>query len=316
MRIGIDIDGTLTNIVDSVIAYGQEYELENNLKEGIANPKSDFIQTAFEWGTEIGNRFWRENFVKINQVEPRPLTKKYLDKLHNEGHEIIIITARSDEELKTPEKISIKWLKKNKLPFDKIVVNANDKGKVCKENNIDVFIDDLPRNIDRVVSTGIKTFIMNSVTNEHFNIKGVTRVYSFVDFYRHIKKMSQTGKKPEIEGMPKTYAMNVNKIFYKKLKRGDIKIELRLNDIRRQNIKKNDTINFKLDTNPKKSFFAKVERTKKYKNFIELLQKEGLENCGFRVKSIQQADSIMKRFYSQEEIQKLGVIAIEIKLKK
>ena len=37
MRIGIDIDGTLTNIVDSVIAYGQEYELINNLNDGILN---------------------------------------------------------------------------------------------------------------------------------------------------------------------------------------------------------------------------------------------------------------------------------------
>lgn len=307
MRIGIDIDGTLTNIVDSVIAYGQEYELENNLKEGIANPKSDFIQTAFEWGTEIGNRFWRENFVKINQVEPRPLTKKYLDKLREEGHEIYIITARSDEELVKPKEISIKWLKKFKLPYDEIIVNANDKGKICKENKIDVFIDDLPRNIKRVSEEGIKTFIMNSVTNEHYNIDNVTRVYSFVDFYRHIKKMS------EVEGMPKTYVMNVNKTFYKKLRRGEKKIELRLNDIRRQKIKKNDVINFRLDNNPKKYFFAKVQRTTKYKNFVALLEKEGLENCGFKGKTIQQADNIMHKFYSEEEIQRLGVLAIEIK---
>ena len=34
MRIGIDIDGTLTNLVDRVVAYGQEYELENNLPFG------------------------------------------------------------------------------------------------------------------------------------------------------------------------------------------------------------------------------------------------------------------------------------------
>jgi uncharacterized HAD superfamily protein len=130
MRIGIDIDGTLTNIVDSVIAYGQEYELENNLPEGIANPRSDFIQTAFEWGSEIGSKFWKENFSKINQVDPRPLTKKYLDKLCEEGHEIYIITARTDRELKDPKKISIKWLRKHKLPFDKIFVNAENKGEV------------------------------------------------------------------------------------------------------------------------------------------------------------------------------------------
>jgi uncharacterized HAD superfamily protein len=111
--------------------------------------------------------------------------------------------------LKDAKKVSIKWLKKNKLHFDKIIVNANNKGQVCKDNNIEIFIDDLPRNIESVSSSGIKTFIMNSVTNEDYKKDNVVRVYSFVDFYRHIKKIS------EAEGTPKTFVMNVNKKYFK-----------------------------------------------------------------------------------------------------
>lgn len=306
MRIGIDIDGTLTNIVERVIAYGQEYELENNLEEGVANPKSDFVQTAFEWGTEIGNKFWNENFSKINQVEPRPLTKKYLDKLHNEGHEIFIVTARSSRELYDPEKVSAKWLKKHKLSFDKIFVDASNKGLVCKENGIQIFIDDLPKNLDSTSEQGVKTFIMNSVTNEGYHKEGVERVYSFVDFYRKIKKMS------EDKTAPKTYVMNVNKKYYKKLKGETKKIELRLNDLRRQKIKVNDVINFRLDGHPQKYFLAKVNRVTRYKNFSELIEKEGRENCGFEKKTIEQINHIMHRFYTEEEVQKNGVVAIEV----
>lgn len=306
MRIGIDIDGTLTNIIDSVIAYGQEYELENNLEGGIANPKSDFFQTAFEWGTEIGSKFWRENFAKINQVEPRPLTKKYLDKLYEEGHEIYIITARSSQELRDPRKISIKWLKKHKIPFEKIFVNIENKGLICKQNNVDLFIDDLPRNIDSAVSYGIKTFIMNSVTNEIYNKEGVTRVYSFVDFYRKIKEMSEN------KNSPSTYVMNVHKKFFKKLKNGEKRIEIRLNDIRRRKLKINDIIKFRLDNKPNKYFYSKIKRVNHYENFINLLNKEKLDYCGFKNKTIQQADIIMHRFYTEEEIKKYGVIAIEI----
>lgn len=306
MRLGIDIDGTLTNIVDSVIAYGQEYELENNLEEGITNPNSDLIQAAFEWGTEIGSKFWRQNFPKINQVEPRALTKKYLDKLVDEGHEIYIITARSSSELKDPKKISVKWLKKHKIPFEKIFVNAENKGLICKQNNVDLLVDDLPKNIDSALSYGIKAFVMNSVTNENYNKKGVTRVYSFVDFYRRIKEMS------EIEDSLKTYVMNVHKKFFKKLKSGKTKIELRLNDIRRRKIKAKDIIKFRVDNNPNKYFYAKVKRVSYYKNFVDLLNKEKLHNCGFKGKTIQQADNIMHKFYTKEEIQKYGVAAIEI----
>jgi ASC-1-like (ASCH) protein/uncharacterized HAD superfamily protein len=306
MRIGIDIDGTLTNIVDSVIAYGQEYELENNLEEGIANAKSDYIETAFEWGTEIGSKFWRENFAKINQVGPRPLTKKYLDKLREEGHEIYIITARSKEELKDPEAISVKWLKKHKVPFDKIFVDIYNKGQLCKEQGVDLFIDDLPRNLDSTLDHGIKTFVMNSVTNENYKREGVIRVYSFVDFYRQIKKMSQD------PNVPKTYVMNVNKKYYRKLKSETKRVELRLNDIRRHKIKENDIINFRLDGNPKKYFFARVKRVSNYKNFVDLVKAEGKERCGFENKTIEQVDNIMHRFYTEDEIKKYGVVAIEI----
>jgi ASC-1-like (ASCH) protein/uncharacterized HAD superfamily protein len=307
MRIGIDVDGTLTNIIDSVIAYGQEYEIENNLGNKLSNPKSDFIGHAFEWGNEIGNKFWKENFPKINQVEPRPLVRKYLEKLREEGHQIYIVTARSDDELNNPQKFTIKWLKKHRIPFDKVIANAVDKGPICKENNIDVFIDDLPKNCESAVANGIKTYVINSLSNENYHNEKVMRVYSFVDFYRYLSKYFQN------EDGPKTYVLNVNKKYFRKLKIGSRKIDLRLNDLRRQKLAPNDIINFRVDINPDRHFFARVVKITHYKNFIELIEKEGLENCGFKGKSLKQANAIMHKYYTEEEINKYGVIAIKFK---
>ena len=42
-------------------------------------------------------------------------------------------------------KICEKWLKDKQIEADKIVINGEDKAKECKENKIDIFIDD--RNI-------------------------------------------------------------------------------------------------------------------------------------------------------------------------
>lgn len=310
MRIGIDVDGTLTNLVERVIAYGQEYEFENNLPFGITNPQTDYYALAFEWGDKVGKKFWRDSFNKINSTEPRALAKKYLDLLHDKGHEIYIVTARSYEEFDDPVKYTTKWLKKHKIPFDKVIANANDKGKVCKENNIEVFIDDFAKNCDSTSAAGVKTFMMYSSLSETYHNPLVKKVYSFVEFYREVIKLS------EEESKYKTYVINVSKKPFKKIKSGQKTVELRLNDLRRNNIQKGDTIVFRLDNKPKKQVVATVLNTKKFYSFKDLISYYGKTKCGFQKKSIDQANAIMKRFYSDEEIKELGVIGFEFELKK
>ena len=168
------------------------------------------------------------------------------------------------------------------------------------------FIDDLPRNVDSAMDHSILTFIMNSTTNENYKRDGVKRVYSFVDFYREIKRISES-----LEG-PKTYVMNILKRYFKDIKNGKKTIEVRLNDIRRQKIKQGDIIKFIQNNKPKKYFYARVKRMTQYSDFINLFREEGVIKTGHKGKSIEQADSIMRRFYSEEEILKNGVVAIEI----
>lgn len=310
MRIGIDVDGTLTNLVDRVIAYGQEYELENNLSFGLKNPKTDYYALAFNWGNEIGSKFWRDCFNKINNTEPRALAKKYLDLLREKGHEIYVVTARNYEEFEDPVKYTIKWLKKHKIPFDKVIANADDKGKVCKENNIEVFFDDNPRNCDSTSAAGVKTFMMYSFLSETYDNPAVKIVYSFVEFYREILKLN------EEESEFKTYVINISKKPFKKIKLGHKTVDLRLNDLRRNNIKAGDTIVYRVDKKPKKQIVVTVLNSKKFYSFKDLISYYGKDKCGFQKKTVDQANAIMKRFYSDKEINELGVIGFEFELKK
>lgn len=310
MRIGIDIDGTLTNLVDRVIAYGQEYELENNLPFGLSNPNTDYFSLAFEWGNVIGKKFWRDSFNKINSTAPRALAKKYLDLLHEKGHEIYVVTARSYEEFSDPYAYSKKWLKKYKIPFDKLIVNASNKGAVCEENHIEAFLDDNPINCDSTSAAGVKTFMMHNFLAENYNNPAVKKVYSFVEFYREIIKLS------EAESQYKTYVINVSKKPFKKIKTGQKTVDLRLNDIRRNNIKAGDTIVFRSNNNPNKQVVATVLNSKKFFSFKDLISYYGKDKCGFEKKSIDQANNIMKKFYTESELKELGVIGFEFQLKK
>ena len=90
-----------------------------------------------------------------------------VNKLRKEGHKVIIITSRVHT---TETGITGKlfrwmlkhWLKKNQLTYDDIIFceekgSGVDKLRVCRENNIDVMVDDSPENLYEI--RGLKRVI-------------------------------------------------------------------------------------------------------------------------------------------------------------
>lgn len=52
------------------------------------------------------------------------------------------------------------WLNKNDIYFDKLIVNARDKKRVCIEENIDILIDDSISNCKNVITSGISAIMI------------------------------------------------------------------------------------------------------------------------------------------------------------
>lgn len=50
--------------------------------------------------------------------------------------------ARNEKIFDEIEKINKKWLEENQIPYNKLIISADDKSKVCQKENIDIFIDD------------------------------------------------------------------------------------------------------------------------------------------------------------------------------
>ena len=71
-----------------------------------------------------------------------------------------------------------------------------------------------------------------------------------------------------------------------------------------------------IDKNPKKQIVVTVLNSKKFYSFKDLISYYGKDKCGFQKKTVDQANAIMKRFYSDKEINELGVIGFEFELKK
>ncbi len=181
MNIGIDIDDTMTDSYETLVPLiGIAYKMNidkifkeaptyNALKKTLAN-YDDFVF---------------KNFTTMATIAPlKKDVVNVLKKLKEDGHRIIIITGRNNDEYPDPYQISFDYLKRNHVPYDKLIVNARDKAKQCILENIDVFIDDNTQICRSVAKTGIRTFQYLTLFNK--NVKSTEKVSSWEDIYKKI----------------------------------------------------------------------------------------------------------------------------------
>ena len=183
MKIGLDIDDTLTNTKEQQIIYWQEY-VTNHPKKGY---NTNLPTTINDFGDEYIQTFWdtyREELsfnpsFKVNAA-------KIITKLRKEGHIICIVTSRPDEKYQNLHQRLKEWFAENNIPIDIIYTNIRDKGSFCKDNNIDLFIDDDLKHIIKANSYNIKTILFNQ-NNKYDGLQST----NWLELYKIIKKIEK-----------------------------------------------------------------------------------------------------------------------------
>ena len=189
MRIGIDIDNCISNFDDVLL---EEYikhdkELRNT---GIINEEPYHITVGmFDWSKEENDEFYYNNIQRIAMsLKPLNNAKEVIDKLKADGNEIYIITSRDNGEYVNPEKMTREWLEKYDIYFDKLILTGrHEKGPVCKENNIDIMIEDSIKNCEDIENNGVKCYIMNTRYNQEET--RFERVKRWNEIYSKISKL-------------------------------------------------------------------------------------------------------------------------------
>ncbi len=111
----------------------------------------------------------------------------------------------------------------------------------------------------------------------------------------------------------KKYVMHLQKTPFENIKCGKKTIEMRLNDEKRSVIKENDIIIFiKIGSNTE-YLKTRVKALHKYKNFEELYKNFDKISLGYAKNEIAKPDD-MTKYYPKEEIEKYGVVGIEIEI--
>lgn len=189
MKIGIDVDNTITNTLPILKAYCKVYNeevIKRNLK---MNEKGCTPADLYEWTPEEIQIFCNKYIEEIVMQAPvKEYAQKIIKQLKDDGNEIQIITARSKPRFEDPYKTTKEFLDANNIVYDEIIVNCPDKYTYCKENNIDLLIDDEPQNI-MCLAEIIPVIAFEGIQNEECGGKNIIKVNTWEQVYKEYQKL-------------------------------------------------------------------------------------------------------------------------------
>ena len=192
MKIGIDLDGVIFDSERIFRVYAELYDILELHQNGIIDNREVRFQERYNWSQEIINNFMRKYHTKIiEEAAFMPGAKEVIKMLKNEGHELIIITARGN---KKKEHIAITEdiLKKNNMYiFDKYCWGVEKKREVCVAEKIDLMIEDSNNNCKAISDAKIKTIYFKDAPNyEMKENEYLKTLYNWGEIYRYIKEVS------------------------------------------------------------------------------------------------------------------------------
>ena len=103
-------------------------------------------------------------------------------------------------------------------------------------------------------------------------------------------------------------------MYFEMIKNRDKKVEIRLNDEKRQQLKIGDELIFVRRGDDKQRIKTKVTALRHYKSFKEMVMFEPKNDIGFAFKTLDEIIETYEGFYSKEEEEKYGVLAIKFKI--
>lgn len=132
MNVGIDIDDTIACTSETIKEYLHIYA------KGVKTKESDI------WNIKENKIKFLEAYLEeiyINAPLKQNVEESFKE-LQKNGCKLYIITARTESYVDNIQNIIREYLSKYNLTVEAIFINAKDKVDACKNNNIDIMIDD------------------------------------------------------------------------------------------------------------------------------------------------------------------------------
>ena len=191
MKVGIDLDGVVIDSETTFRTYEEIFDIDTVKGNNLINREEPKFQARYNWTEEQKQEFIEKYFLTVSKESN--LMSGFIgvyNLLKKQGHEFVVITARGGF-VKEMKDDAIRLLEENNIIFDKYYWKIDDKLEVCKNENVDIMIDDDWRIIKKLADNNIKTLYFrdtNLVKLEEN--KYIKEVNNWGDIYRIIKELN------------------------------------------------------------------------------------------------------------------------------
>ena len=190
MKIGIDLDGVVIDSETTFRTYEEIFDIDVLKGNNLINKKEPKFQARYNWTNEQEKEFIEKYFMTVSKESNMMSGFIGIYKLLKEqGHEFVVITARGGF-VKEMKDDAIRLLEENNIKFDKYYWNVDDKLEICKNEKVDIMIDDDWKIIKRLADNEVKTLyfrdtnLMKMEENQY-----IKEVNNWGEIYRYIKEM-------------------------------------------------------------------------------------------------------------------------------
>ena len=196
-RIGIDIDGCLTDVYNWYLTNGKEYA--SSIGKKLINKNGYDPVEMFNLTKEEFKDFLEKKLMDYSINEPaRENASRVCKELIEEGYELYIITARfnsdkNDESGVKMRKIIEQWFKDNNIPYTHIIYSSEDKLDICLTNKIDIMIEDKVSTL-LDIKKHIPVICFDAPYNRNIDDNNLFRVRNWKEIEEIIKNNKQKGK--------------------------------------------------------------------------------------------------------------------------
>ena len=191
MKIGIDLDGVVFDSEKEFRVYSELYDMLDLKQNSKINNKELKFQSRFKWTKEdidgFLNKYHKQIIVESNFM---PGVKRILKLLKEDGHTLILITARGGMN-RDMIKVTEERLQQNEMNiFDKYYWATENKDEVCVKENVDIMIDDFCDKCKSIANSKIKTIYLKDAPSYDLEEKEYIKVlYNWGEIYRYIKEI-------------------------------------------------------------------------------------------------------------------------------
>ena len=186
MNIGIDIDGVIFDSETYFRCFAEIYDIDSVINSGIRDKNEVRVQRRYNWTPEQFATYVRDIMLPLEKEVPYMAgALEVIAKLKKMGHRLVIISRRGSSGFYEEIEIANKRFAEVGLEFDGVYMDVGSKLDVCKQENIDVMIDDLDRTIDELSDNGIDCLYFICPDSREIKKDNVTSVTNWGEIYRY-----------------------------------------------------------------------------------------------------------------------------------